>query len=203
MNYLITWFYAENKDDESFYPSVGGNTSSPEFHRVYWKCIFDFYKSAILTNGHEISYMFFTNVPHIPTDVDGVNLEIFFREHDIRIKQLELSKRTPSDWYGAWRNQLYEFDVLRELSKEDGNSYLILDSDILIRKSLLPVFDDIAGNGAVCYECGYRVDQNINGISIEQMRSLYDEIYGGGGQPTCLLWRGIYRHNVGNCKQVA
>lgn len=35
-NYLITWFYAENKDDESFYPSVGENTSSPEYQKVYW-----------------------------------------------------------------------------------------------------------------------------------------------------------------------
>jgi len=80
MNYLITWFYAENKDDESFYPSVGGNTSSPEFHRVYWKCIFDFYKSAILINDHEISYIFFTNVPHIPTDVMELILKLFQRK---------------------------------------------------------------------------------------------------------------------------
>lgn len=46
-NYLITWFYAEKKDDESFYPSVGGNTSSPEYQKVYWRCVYDFYRKAI------------------------------------------------------------------------------------------------------------------------------------------------------------
>ena len=35
-DYLITWFYAEQSDNEGFYPSVGGNTSSPKFQEVYW-----------------------------------------------------------------------------------------------------------------------------------------------------------------------
>ena len=182
MNYLITWFYGESKDNESFYPSVGGNTSSPEFHQVYWKCIYDFYRSAILTNEAEISYKFFTNVPNIPTEIDGVNLQLFFDSNGVEVTRLELSKKTPPDWYGAWRNQLYEFDILKELSKVPGNCYLILDSDILIRKKMTPVFDEIKENGAICYECGYGLSNGINGISIVQMRSLYDEIYRGGVQ---------------------
>lgn len=199
MNYLITWFYGETKDNESFYPSVGGNTSSPEFHKVYWKCIYDFYRSAIITNGAAIQYRFFTNVPNIPTEIDGVNLQQFFLDNGIEVIHLELSKKTPSDWYGAWRNQLYEFDILKELSKEQGNCYLILDSDILIRKELSPVFNNIKENGAICYECGYELNHDINGISIAQMRTLYDEIYRGG--ITVLLWRRVYWRNCGNSRQ--
>jgi hypothetical protein len=96
------------------------------------------------------------------------------------VKNLELSKKTPVDWYGAWRNQLYEFDILRELSNDGENNYLILDSDILIRESLIPLFQEIEKNGAICYDCGYEVNHNINGISIAEMRSLYTDIYGEG-----------------------
>lgn len=78
-NYLITWFYAEKRDDESFYLSVGGNTSSPEYQKVYWKCVYDFYRTAQLTQqADEVQYLFFTNVPNIPTDLEGLNLAEFF-----------------------------------------------------------------------------------------------------------------------------
>lgn len=188
MNYLITWFYGEKKGDESFYPSVGGNTSSPEFHKVYWKCVYDFYKSALLTNGQKIKYMFFTNINNIPTDVDGINILKFFSKNDIEVINIELSKKTPIDWYGAWRNQLYEFDILEYLSHfSDEDSFLILDSDCIIRRELYDVFEAVKKNRAVCYECGYTSNHSINGISILQMQSLYDEFYGRGARTFLIM----------------
>ncbi len=71
-DYIITWLYAESPDDESYYPSVGGNTSSAGFQEVYWRCVYVFYKSALLTQKNQsVQYMFFTNVFDIPTDVGG------------------------------------------------------------------------------------------------------------------------------------
>ena len=175
-NYLITWFYAEKEDDESFYPSVGGNTSSPKFQEVYWKCVYDFYKSAKLIGGKNIKFLFFTNVPNIPTDVDGVNISEYFKKAGIEVVQLELSNKTPKDWYGAWRNQFYLFDILQYLEGKEGN-YLILDSDCIIRKSLSPVFKDIEKNKIITYDCKYSLVHDINGISINKMNELYKEFY--------------------------
>lgn len=135
-NYIITWFYAESKGDESFYPSVGGNTSSPEFQEVYWKCVYDFYYSALLTQHNDnTGYLFFTNVPTVSADIDGVDIRQFFSDNGIETVRLELTNKTPADWYGAWRNQFYLFDVLNHLKDIEG-SHLILDSDCLIMKDL-------------------------------------------------------------------
>lgn len=178
-NYLITWFYAEKKEDESFYPSVGGNTSSPEYQKVYWRCVYDFYRTAQLTQrSSNAKYLFFTNVPNIPTDIDGLNLAQFFEQAGVKVERLELTNRTPKDWYGAWRNQFYLFDVLNYLKDNFTGNFLILDSDIFITQDLLPIFQDIQKNQMIAYDCGYGADVSINGISINQMRDLYSKFSG-------------------------
>lgn len=180
-NYLITWFYAEKKEDESFYPSVGGNTSSPEYQKVYWRCVYDFYRTAQLTQrSSNAKYLFFTNVPNIPTDIDGFNLAQFFEQAGVKVERLELTNRTPKDWYGAWRNQFYLFDVLNYLKDNSTGNFLILDSDIFITQDLLPIFRDIQKNQMIAYDCGYGEGVSINGISINQMRELYSKFSGGG-----------------------
>lgn len=189
-NYLITWFYAEKKEDESFYPSVGGNTSSPEYQKVYWRCVYDFYRTAQLTQKKSnAKYLFFTNVPNIPTDIDGLNLAQFFYDANVEIKQLELTNRTPKDWYGAWRNQFYLFDVLEYLKNRYDGNFLVLDSDIFITQDLSNVFYDIEKYQIISYDCGYREDVSINGISIQQMRQLVVK-FNGGGDGSKLRYKG-------------
>lgn len=174
-NYLITWFYGEKKDDESFYPSVGGNTSSEEFQRVYWCCVYDFFKSAKLTQNSELKYLFFTNVEKIPTDIYGINIDAFLKEAGVEVVRLELTYKTPKDWYGAWRNQFFVFDILKYLRNQNQTdaNYLILDSDIFITKDLTPVFEDIGHNNIITYKCGFEDDYSIHGISGNQMTELY------------------------------
>lgn len=175
-NYLITWLYAEQDNNESFYPSVGGNTSSPEYQKVYWRCVYTFFRSALLTQTvSEIKYLFFTNVSYIPTNIDGVNIKSFFHETGVEVKQLKLTNQTPKDWYGAWRNQFYLFDILRWLNDHYIGNFLILDSDIFITGDLLPIFQDIQKKQVITYDCGYSDDVSINGISIKQMRLVYSE----------------------------
>lgn len=184
-NYLITWFYAENKEDESFYPSVVGKTSSPEFQKVYWKCVFDFYKSAILTQVSDVKYLFYTNVPNIPTDIDGCDINKFFRENNIEVVRINLTNQTPKDWYGAWRNQFYLFDILEDLKQNYKGNFMILDSDFFIRKDLLPIFKEIEKNSLICYDdCIDDENVDINGITTKQMRALYYNYSGGAKQPS-------------------
>ena len=178
--YLCTWFYAESADDESYYPSAGKNTSSNAFHKVYWRCIFDFYKSAVLTQKcQDISYLFFTNVKAIPEDVDGVSLRAFFDEIHVEVVYQELTNKTPADWYEAWRNQFYLYDILERLRDREG-AYIILDSDCIIMRDLSPVFRKIIQDGLLPYYDNHAVDSDYpnNGTSNRQLGEIYKEVYG-------------------------
>lgn len=143
-NYLMTWFYAEKETDKSFYPSVGGNASFLEFQKVYWRCGYDFYRSAQLAQtANKVKYLFFTNVPNIPTDIDGLSLDKFFEVAGVKVMQLELTNRIPKDWHGVWRNQFHLFDILEYLKSYFIGNSLIFDSDIFVAQNLLPAFRDI------------------------------------------------------------
>lgn len=177
-DYIITWLYAESPDDESYYPSVGGNTSSVEFQKIYWRCVYDFYQSALLTQKvQSLQYLFFTNVSDIPSDIDGVNIRRFFEEKKVAVQRLELKNKTPRDWYGAWRNQFFLFDILEYLQNIEGN-FLILDSDCFITKDLSCLFKEIEEKKVLSFECEVLpLDYSLNGISTEQMRKLYEDFY--------------------------
>ena len=174
-NYLTTWFYAENKDNESHYPQVAGKPSSFAFQKAYWECIYCFFRSALITNGENIKYLFFTNTD-IPTDIDGVDFKQFFIDNNIEVIKKELSKKTPKDWYGAWRNQLYLFDIFETLQNYEGN-HIILDSDCIISKPLDEVFCDINKFGNIAYTVEGNGTYQINGITQSQMRQLYRDFF--------------------------
>ncbi|MGN0428122.1 MAG: hypothetical protein ACI4F0_10000 [Agathobacter sp.] len=175
-NYLVTWFYSEQANDESYYPSVGGSSSSAEIQYVYWRCVYDFYRSALITNGDVITdYVFFTNVEKLPT-VDGVNFKEFFDENQIKVVYQELTRKTPKDWYGAWRNQFYLFDILEYFKEEEGN-LLMLDSDCVITHSMKELYGQIEKEGTLTLPIDYSLERDINGCSIVKMRELYEQFF--------------------------
>ena len=176
-NYIITWFYAENKEDESYYPSVGKKTSSFEFQKVYWRCVYDFYVSAFLTQDKNVKYLFFTNLHKLPPDVDGVDMGAFFKENNVDVIRTELTGKTPADWFFQFRNQFYVYDIIEKLKSIPGN-HLILDSDCLFTKDISDLFSEIEKDGAVAYPVRHAADYPINGISHNGMRRLYKEFYG-------------------------
>lgn len=177
-NYLLTWFYEESKEDKSYYPSVGGSSSSYAIQEYYWKCVYDFYETIKITqNLKKIKLLFFTNVKNIPNNIGGVDFGKYFDDNNIDVIRLELTNKTPKDWYGAWRNQFYLFDVLDYCKNIEGN-YLILDSDCIIRYSLESVFEKIEKNSIIMYTCGHGYEEDINGISIERMQDLYEDFFG-------------------------
>ena len=149
-----------------------------------------FFRSSQLTQmRNEIKYLFFTNVPNIPTDIDGINLADLFAKLGVNVEHIELTNRTPKDWYGAWRNQFYLFDVLQYLKTHYEGNFMILDSDVFITKDLLPVFEEIQYKHLISYDCGYGEDCPINGISVRQMRDLYS-MWSGKGDNSELRYKG-------------
>ena len=189
-NYFITWFYSEQANDESYYPSVGGSSSSAEFQYVYWRCVYVFYRTALATNRDVVTdWIFFTNVENLPT-VDGVDFRKFFAENGIKVVYKELTRKTPKDWFGAWRNQFYLFDVLEYFKKAQPGNLLILDSDCVITGSLAGLYQDISAKGVVAMPVGYADDHNINGCSIEEMRAIYQKFFGKTDVTGLTYWGG-------------
>lgn len=175
-NYFISWFYSERADDESCYPSVGAHSGSAEFQYVYWRCVYVLYRSAFVTNAGTVTdWLFFTNVKNLPS-VDGINFQKFFEENGVRVICMELTRRTPKDWYGAWRNQFYLFDILEYLKDFEGN-HLILDSDCVVTGSLSSLYREIAQKQILTLPIDYSEDKDINGCSVREMRALYRDFY--------------------------
>lgn len=178
MDYIISWFYAENDEFKSEYSQVKADSTSNKFQEVYWRCVVSFYHASLQVNKNK-KHLFYTNLKELPK-IKDFELDKFFKNNDIEVRTLNLKTRTPEDWHFAWRNQFYVFDILNEfenyVTKEDN--LLILDSDCVITKDLTPLFKDIRENGAVDYLYGYNDEENINGLNTVEMRRLFQEFYG-------------------------
>lgn len=187
-NYFVSWFYVEPADDDNFAPSVGARSGSAEVQAIYWRCIYNLYQTALLTNRDVVDkWIFLTNLKELPT-VDGVNLNTYFAENQIEVANVELTRKTPKDWSGAWRNQFYVFDVLDYLKEREGN-LVILDTDCVITGSLAGLYQDIEKNGVAALTIDYPVEKNVNGCSVKEMREIYAECF-GGSKPEDLVYSG-------------
>lgn len=177
MNYIVSWFYLEEKGNESSYAQVSAKSTSRKFQDTYWKCIVSFYYTSIIKNKNA-KHIFYTNSKNIPI-VDGFDVEEFFKIHNIEVRMQELTNKTPLDWHGAWRNQFYVFDILAALSSSvnEDDSVIILDSDCIVNTELDELFKEIKDGGLVSYLIGYEKNHIINGINTLQMRELYKQFY--------------------------
>lgn len=187
-NYFVSWFYAEQVDDDNFMPSAGGRSSSTEVQAVYWRCIYNLYKTALLTNKNVVDeWIFVTNLSELPV-VDGVDFNRFFADNHIRVATVELTRKTPKNWSGAWRNQFYVFDILEYLQQFEGN-FVILDTDCVVPRSLEGLYRDVEKNGVVALTIDYPVDKDVNGCSVLGMREIYEACFGGKA-PQDLVYSG-------------
>jgi hypothetical protein len=178
----------EPPEDDNFSPSGGGRTSSASVQAVYWRCIYNLYQTALLTNKEVVTdWIFITNLTELPV-VDGLDFNRFFSENRIQLVNIELTRKTPKDWSGAWRNQFYVFDVLDYLKTREGN-FVILDTDCVITGSLEGLFRQIEEKGIVALTIDYPEDKNVNGCSLLGMREIYKECF-GGEEPQDLVYSG-------------
>lgn len=170
-HYLATWLYLD--DNEHIYYQVG-KAGSERFKTTYWRCVYCFYQSCIITQK-DVIYYFFSNVD-VPEDVDGFNLRRFMEDNNIKTVKQPYTYAPPIDWTEAWWAELYEFDILNYCKNIEGN-WLILDADCIMRKPLLPVFERIEKDGGVNYHYEYGLDDNLNGLTLRGEREIYEDVF--------------------------
>ncbi len=171
-NYLATWLCGDDMGHQ--YCQISGKSDSTEFHNIYWKCVYCFYKTSILTQTN-INYYFFTNLD-VPTNVDGFNIKRFMEDVGIKIVKLKYSYAPPENWCTAWWVELFEFDILKYCKNIEGN-WLILDADCIMRKSILPIYSIIEEDGGINFYAGYGIEDDINGLTLGGEREIYQDVF--------------------------
>ncbi len=177
MNYICTWFCADEKGEESIFPQTGKSSSSPAHQHIYWKCIVVFFITSKRFNKTE-KHLLYTNVSTIPI-IDGVDIMQVLTDLDVSIIHTNFKYKTPKGYYGRFQNQFYEFSILEHIANNGhqlNDQYLILDSDCIFIKPVAPLFEEAEPAGFISFEDKVLPDYKINELSRRDMKSIFEEL---------------------------
>lgn len=175
-DYIATWFYKESAEEASFYPQMGQKGDSSLVHSVYMQIQVPFFKTFRHYNP-EAHLLFFTNLSE-----SGLPrfLTRLFETLQVKVITLPYTCRPPKEWYAAWQNQFYLYDILKHMESimEPEDTLLVTDADCLCRSSLSPLFEEVRSGGCALYEFITDRKYKINGITLPEMDSFYEACYG-------------------------
>lgn len=177
MNIISTWLCLDDVGDESQYSQVGSKSSSKVFQEVYWKCVFDFFVYNKRFNP-DYKFVLFINKKIDSMVINRVDIIKSITDLGVEIVVVDFTYRLPKGYYGKWRNQLFEFNILESVVKmfKDDDLFLLLDSDCLIMKNLDPLFKIASEKKCITYIIDYSELHTINGITRCDMKSIYEEL---------------------------
>jgi len=163
---IATWFVADDQDNATFFPQVGGRSDVPQFQEIYWRCIVCFFASSLAVNP-DAEHVLYTNTK-VPT-VDGMDLKLLLSKWGVEVIALPISKRLAAGSVSSWGNQFYVFDVIQHhASSGSGSDLLLLDSDMIWLRPVDELVADLGRFGALTYELGddeHPLNEAINGQS--------------------------------------
>lgn len=107
VNYITTWFYKESKEEASFYPQLGQKGNSSLVHSIYMQIQVPFFVTFKYYNP-EAKFIFFTNLTK--EDLPDYLTRLFCKL-DVEVITLPYTCKPPKDWYPAWQNQFYLYDI--------------------------------------------------------------------------------------------
>lgn len=179
MNYICTWLCTDKNGEESIYPQTGRISSSAAHQDIYWRCVMVFYITSRRWH-HDCRHLLFTNAEHIPA-VDGVNTARVLRDMDVEIIHVPFGYRPPAGYYSRFQNQFYEFSILGHLAAgpyDPEDLFLLLDSDCVFLRPAEALFEEAASQGFLSFEDEVDPHYVINGLSREDMKTIYEELLG-------------------------
>jgi hypothetical protein len=202
-NYIATWIYLESEEEKSKYPNNKGDASSKVFQEVYWKCVIIFYETSLRYNTGA-KHILFTNTKDLPI-INGFDIAQFLKENAIDLVCLENKYPLPTDYFDRFRNQFFEFSIIKYMSTitKDEDGFLLLDSDCIFSKSAAPLFTLLEKEeSAITYVVDLERDYQVHGVTGNDMKAicnawglqLKENPYYCGGE--VLLARGTFLKNV-------
>lgn len=179
MDYICTWFCADDKGEESHFPQTGRLSSTAEHQLIYWRCIVVFYLTSRRFNRNN-PHILFTNAVGVPK-VDGIDVEAMLKALEVKIVRTPFGYKTPKGYYKAFQNQFYEFSILEYISGAGyltSDRFLIVDSDCVFLRSAETLFEAAEVTGFLSFEDEVSAEYVINGLSRSDLRALYRELLG-------------------------
>jgi hypothetical protein len=164
---ISTWFVGDETGEESIFPQMGMPSSTLRFQRVYWQCIWLFFRSARAFNPHAELVLFINKARHPLLEEFGPSLA----DLEVDLRCVEFRSRPPQGFTETFGNQLYIVDIVRDIAgcnKQDA-VWLVLDSDCLIVKPLDALAEATAEHRILTMDCGLPSDENINGLTQQQL----------------------------------
>jgi hypothetical protein len=175
---ICTWICVDKEGEESNYAqmkSIGKSTSS-KFIGIYLKNCIVFFITARKYNP-TANLLLFTNA-NLPEKLAGLDFRQMINQLGVSVVRVNFDYKTPPGYYGAWRNQFFEFSIFHKmlgLSQDDQDLFLLTDSDCVITGDLSPVWEKTR-SGCLTYDTGYGEEQSINGLTRSQMKTIYEEL---------------------------
>lgn len=177
MNHICTWVCVDSEADHSYFPQTGKLSSAAGHQAIYWRCVLIFFITSIRFNRHQ-RHVLFTNVKELPV-VDGKHVSAILEKLDVEIVHTDFKYKTPRNYYYRFQNQFYEFSILEHIVHHRRNSndtYLVLDSDCIFLHPADELFAAAAKTGFISFEDDVAPDYVINGLSRNDLRSIYQEL---------------------------
>lgn len=177
MNYICTWFCADEKGEESLFPQTGQASSGQNHQDIYWRCLLLFFSTSLRLNKTE-QHLLFTNVKKMPV-VDGRKVEDVLRQFEVQTIYTPFSYKTPRGYFGMFQNQFYEFSILQHITETNSNPddhYLIVDSDCVFIKPAALLFEEAAATGFLSFEDDCTHELVIHGLNRMDMQVLYEDL---------------------------
>ena len=175
-NYIATWFYRESREEASFYPQAGGRGDSALLQSVYMQIQVPFFTTFRHYNP-QARLLFFTN---LEAAVLPPFLTELFGRTGTEVCTIPYRNKPPKDWYKAWMNQFYLYDILQAMEQRmaTDDTLLVCDADCLCRRPLDDLFHSVSTGGSALYEMDYAQDLPVNGTTQKQMDQVYAACYG-------------------------
>ena len=177
MDYICTWFYADQKGEESKYAQTGEISSSQRHWDIYLRCVAVFYTISRHFNKLE-KHILFTNVCTIPV-IRNFDLMQLLNELQVEVVHVDFNRIPPKAYHLAWRNQFFEFSILEYVAENynENDNFLLLDTDCVFVKPAKNIFDEAKANdGFLSYVIDYEAHSDINGLSRTQMKVLFEDL---------------------------
>ncbi len=159
------------------FPQTGKLSSSQGHQNIYWRCVILFFITSKRFNKNE-KHVLFTNIRHLPV-VDGGKISATLEALEVEVVFTDFKYKTPKGYYGAFQNQFYEFSILEHIStcnRNDKDLYLVLDSDCIFLKPVHDLFEEAVPEGFISFEDHVAPGYVINGLSRNDMKSIYQEL---------------------------
>jgi hypothetical protein len=177
-NVFATWICIDNEDNASYFPSSKGSSNDVEVQNIYWRCLATCFYTARKFNP-DLKLIAFSNQDKLPV-IDGVNFELLFKYLNIEFHTTPFEYQTPIGYYNNWRNQFYEFSILKfildkHIFKED-DVFILLDSDCIITGDLTNLYKNVLDFGCITYKIDYKPDFIINGLTRTEMKSIFEKL---------------------------